>query len=685
VPASVTAINSALIERNNIVRIDQVAAITPNIQIQQISVNPTNISAYIRGIGNRAQEPSQDIPIAISIDGVYLADIAGSLLDVFDVQQIEVLRGPQGTLQGRNSPGGAINVTTRRPTGDLGARLEISYERFDMVSLKASVEGPIIDDKMAVKLSAFRNSGGGFMRNTQTGEDIGDIRNWGGRLGLLLTPSERVTVYLTADYLRDRSETPALRYVADGIADGPRQPVPAACVPYGYCTPNRKYESSSNFLEGTSSKNGGVGANIDVDLGNVMVTSITGFRYVNENHNSDVDNSPATVLHVVDRSIRTRAISQELRLASSGNARFNYLVGIYGIRSKFDLVQPLALGSGALGLPAPFFVINATSARRQVARSGAFFAQASYKITDRWSISGGARRTWDQKHMISTPSFPAASPADTFDDRVSFKNLSVEAGSEYKFDRNIMAYFRFAQGYRAGGFNGDASSVPAINTYRPEELDSYEVGLKTELFDRKMTANISAFHYNYGNIQILAVERSPTVGVVQRIVNGDAIKINGVELEMGFRPSSQLTFNGSLGYLDAKYSSQIVDIGFGPVDLKGVRKDYAPRWTGYFATDYRVPLDQGASGELVFGGSVNYKGAMATNPVDNPVGYQRQYALVDASITYRTDNQKYSVQVFGRNLTDKYYKTTGEAAGGFTLFEAVGRPRSYGIRGSAKF
>lgn len=681
VPLSVTAVNADIIARNNIVKIDQVAAITPNVQLSNISVDPMSISAYIRGIGNRATEPSQDVPVAISIDGVYITDIAGSLIDVFDVQQIEILRGPQGTLQGRNSPGGAINVTTRRPSGDFGARFEAVYERFGALDLKGAVEAPLVQDRVAVKFSAFRSTGGGYVRNLTTGKDIGDADRYGGRIGILVTPNDDLTMYFTADYVRDRSEQAPLRPVPNAVPLGPRDPVPAVCAAYGYCTPYGKYQTGSEFTDRNSSKNGGLAANIDWDLGGVSLASVTGYRFVNNILNSDVDALPEPILHQQGRDETVRAISQEFRLSSNGDAPLQYVVGVYGIHSKFDLTQPTIIGSLALGFPPPAFGYYASSTRKQTTKSYAIFAQLSYDITDRWSISGGGRQSWDKKHLTAIPDLVNA-PDAIFDDRISFSNLSLEAGTEYKFSRDINGYLRFSQGYRSGAFNGAASTIADLNSFRPEKVNSFEAGLKTELFDRRLTANIATFAYDYKDIQITVVDATPA-GTALRIINGEGMKIRGVEFETHFRPTDTLKLSGSLGYLHAKYKSQIVDLGFGPTDLATVRKEQAPKLTAYAAFDYTLPV--GGDSELLFSGDVSYRSSLSTTPIDNVIGNQSRYALVGAAMTLRLRDGKYTIGVFGRNLTDKYYHTAGEQGGGFFAFHAVGRPRTFGVRTSARF
>ncbi|MBK5264043.1 MAG: TonB-dependent receptor, partial [Alphaproteobacteria bacterium] len=449
VPVSVTALNAALLERNNITRIDQVAQLTPNTMMHSTGILPSEITAYIRGIGDRSAEPSQDLSIAISVDGVYLTNVAGSLVDTFDVQQVEVLRGPQGTLQGRNSPGGAINVTSRRPSGEFHARTQISYERFDLISLKGMVEAPIVQDVLAMKVSGFRNHGGNFMYNQQAKRRIaGGVDNWGGRVGLLFTPNDKLKAYLSADFIRDTSPDPAIRprphagTVVGELSEGP----PLLCTAFGFCTEFPKYENAADLIGSNSNKDGGVGLTVDYDFGPATLTSVTGYRFINQAVDLDDDGVPGTVLNVIDRKTKNRQWSQELRLASNGNGPLSYVVGVYGLHSKFDFSRRTQLGGPIAGLPASV-ILTAFGTRSQKTNSYAVFGQASYKITDKWSVSGGARHTWDKKDLVATPT--ATSGTGNF--KASFSQLTVEAGTEYRFSRGNMAYFRFAQGYRAGG------------------------------------------------------------------------------------------------------------------------------------------------------------------------------------------------------------------------------------------
>jgi len=208
------------------------------------------------------------------------------------------------------------------------------------------------------------------------------------------------------------------------------------------------------------------------------------------------------------------------------------------------------------------------------------------------------------------------------------------------------------------------------------------VGFKTQWLDRRLTLNLAGFHYNYDGLQIVTLTGS-VAGNINRIVNTGTTKIRGVEAELIAIPFDNFTIRGTAGYLDAEYPSQIVNLGLGDINLADVEKDNAPKWTGYLGADYVIPFDSGATIRL--GADMNYKSRFATNPNPTPIAIQDKYALVNASITYTAPEDQFSVQIFGQNLTDKYYKIIGESGNNFFLWDTVGRPLTYGVKLSANF
>ncbi|GAY22196.1 outer membrane receptor protein [Sphingobium fuliginis] len=626
---------------------------------------------------------AQSSPVALSVDGVYYSTVSGTLVDVFDVSQIEVLRGPQGTLQGRNAPGGAVNVTTRRPSGEYGMRWQLSYARFDQLQARVAVEAPIVANVLAVKLSGFYNNGGAFMNNLTIGrKNGGALNNWGGRLSVLFTPSPDLTAYLTVDYMKDRSEQPPNRPrphagSLGSNANGSFEPSPAVCTVFGYCSEYGKYETGSNFVTPASLKNFGTSLNVDWDIGGVALSSVTGYRDVKDNLRIDADALPVTALHFVNKPQRVEQFSQELRLASDGNGPLTYVVGAYYLNYSYKFFQQLELGGPLAGLPAGTSFLSSRESQERT-HSFALFGQASYKITDSWSVSGGVRQTWDRKRLVATPRSPG--PSQAF--KTDFKNLSIEAGTEYRLDQDKLAYVRFSQGYRSGGFN-EGGAFPTINVYKPEKVDSYELGLKTEWLDRRLKLNASAFQYAYKDMQIVTLTGS-VAGNINRIINAKTTRIRGVELELVAAPTDNFNIRGTVGYLDARYPNQIVDLGTGPVNLRNVQKDNTPKWTASVGTDYTIDLGSDGS-ELQFAADLSYKSRFATNPNPTPIAIQDKYALLNASITYKMPDDRFAISIFGQNLTDKYYKVIGESGNNFFLWDTVGRPRTYGVKLSASF
>jgi iron complex outermembrane receptor protein len=667
VPVSITAVGAAQLERNNVVRLSDVASFAPNVTLSSPTISPTNIAPFIRGVGSRSNDPGQDVPIAIGIDGVYLSQIAGAMVDVFDVQQIEILRGPQGTLQGRNSPGGAINITTRRPTQELSVRGEISYGSYDEFHVRGAVSGAIVPNKLAARLSVYHNGGGGYLTSLTTGQKFGGQKATGGRVGLLFTPDDAISLYLTADYVRDRSPQPAMRPVPRNQVLL-RQAIPAVCATFGFCTPYPRYRNGSTQVPNGNSKNGGFASNLDIDMGPVKLTSVTGYRFVNEHTSSDLDALPRAIVSLDDRTLFARTFSQEVRLASNNDSPLEYVVGAYYLRSRFKVTEPVTFNGR-----------TSTGRREQTAKSYALFGQATYHITESLSASAGLRQTWDHKVLDSRPSGIIV-PRHFIDE---WNNLSLEGGLEYKVDRNNLIYFRFAEGYRSGGINGGVAAISTMDAYNPETVKSYEVGVKSQLFDRKLVMNVSAFQSDYSDLQQTVTISSS----VRPVRNAASARIKGIEIESVAKFIPNLTVATAIGYLDPHYKKFLADlIGTGVItDNSSLTFPYTSKWTASVRSDYVIPLGEN-SGDVTLGMDVNYRSRANFSSVIQPaIGMQKAYALLNGYITYASADEKYKVSIYGQNLMDKYYIRLGETGNGVYAWNIVGAPRTFGVRFSAEY
>jgi iron complex outermembrane receptor protein len=690
VPLSVSAFDQAALSRNFVTQITDIAPIVANVTLQPVSNVPGSLGAYIRGVGSFLPEPSQDPAIGISIDGVYLASQVGSVIDIFDVAQVEVLSGPQAVLQGRNSPGGVINITTRQPSLDAwGGHAEASYGNFDTYSVKASEGGPIIPGVLGVIASAMYDKSDGYVRDITTGNEGSGQNRGGGRLGLLYTPNSNISFYLTGEAIVDRSPMSLGRNVAASQGEATLMCIPASeggLLPLGGCVNNPRYVSTQNYVVPYHLNVQAITGNLDWKIADgLKLTSVSGYRNTHEDTNIDSDATAIPFIAIVNRANNTDQVSQEVRLASDRSVPavgrdFDWVVGAYYLHYKFHLIEPVYV-FGALSPGDPD--------RSQSLNSEAVFGQVVYHLTDRWSISAGGRESWDDKdatvsysQFVTSPTNPCVLPNGsagmatattcTVKPSANFSNFSAEAGTQYNITEGAMAYFRFAQGYRSGGINADAAEPIAIVNFQDEKINSYEIGIKTEILEHRLILNAATFRYDYTNLQQnvqITIPVSPFF--VEAIQNAGAATVKGAELQLIAKPTDRLTLRSNVGYLDATLNST------------GATLPFSPKFTSYIAADYEVPV--GAGNSLTFSGDVSYRAESNNNESDEPIGVQGAYEITDASVTYHFPNDQFVITGFVRNVFNTYYINTAEQSTVINAYLSEGLPRTYGVRIGMKF
>lgn len=679
VPVSVTALSGELLERSEVKDIADVDSFAPNVQIAPVTVNPGAVVAFIRGVGNRAQSPQVDSPVAISVDGVYLTQVSGGLVDVFDMQGVEVLRGPQGTLQGRNSPGGAINLTTRRPGDAFGVQGEMGMGRFGQRSTRFAVEGPLSGDKLSARLSVGTDNFDGQVWDPTVGQHLGGHETMTFRTGLLFKPTENLKAYFTADYTNLEFEQAGLRYMGTDESY-PRQPSPLACTAFGFCTPDDRYTTHTEFNRNSKVRQGGLSSTIDWTLGGVNLTSVTGYREINDVSNVDIDATSLSILNAVDRDLYVKQITQELRLSSERGGGFDFggnldwVAGLYYVNGYYNQVQPITLDQ---------FGVATTLLQNQDLDSYAAFAHGIYKITDRWSVSLGGRESYDKKKSDGVA--PGFTEADRDFIKGHWSNFSFEGGTEFRVTPDHLLYARYAQGYRAGGID-EINTPGEKHKFKPETVDTYEIGAKTEWFERRLLLNLSLFWSDYKDLQRDVVRPVTNGGVAQGIENAATATIKGVEFESTFRAARTVTLRSTLAYLDASYDKFVADIGTGTVeDNSDLHLPFTPKFTGMLAMDWDVPV--GDMGVVTFTPDVRYQSKSNLTPLDVHVSQQSGYALANASATFNADSTKvdWGFGLYVRNIFDQHYIEGAEPTGGVTAWQLEGLRRNWGARVFFKF
>ena len=667
VPISITTMTASELADAGIARTDALVQITPGLVMnRQLS----GAVPYLRGVGNPSIQPGVESPVAIYVDGVYYAAAAGNIFSFNNVQRVEVLRGPQGTLFGRNATGGLLNVTTRDPSPDASIEGTIGYGNYN--TLHGTIYATGGSDQLAADIAIYgTDQMDGFGRNTVTGEHVNRNREIAVRSKLLWLPSPDHQVTLSGDWSRDRTDFGTVLGVYPGGIAIDRSTFAG-----------NPYNSRTNWPDRAKIDNWGVSLKYEGDLGFATLTSITAYRDVAFDLLLDQDGTPVPLVNVTVTD-RFDSLQQELILVGDG-ARFDWTAGLFYFES-FSGYVPLNVRSPIV---AP---LNFNTETREWTKSYAGFAQGTYAIGDRTRLTAGFRYTVDQRHVVGQQLAQAGSPLPvgtilaTADAREDFPKLTYRFAIDHDLTPDVLIYASLDRGFKSGLFaTGSVSSTPV----RPEILDAYQAGFKSDLLDRTLRLNLSGFYYDYKDIQLNRIENG--AGILLNAARGRSY---GGEVEMTFAPrlergALQLTMNLSL--LDAKYTS----FPNGPIftvnplggnvqtagDLSGNRMIRSPEWTLNLGINYTVPLGAGA---LELSGNYYHSGAFFWEPDESVV--QPSYDLVNAQIGYTFGpEERFRVRLWGRNLTNQSYYIYG-VANTLGRSGSAASPRTYGAEFGFRF
>ena len=569
VPIAISALSPAYLEKREITSITNLSGLAPNLKVDTAGGNRTTPIISIRGgVQGNPQiyfEPS----VGVYIDGVYIAKAQGSLFDVADIERIEVLRGPQGTLYGRNAVAGALNIITKKPSGELGGKVEASYGNYDYWRVRGTLDLPrfgIFSAKLSGQISR-RDGVNKVLGNAATG-DAGSIDSKSGMVQVRAEPSDALTLDYVFDISVNDQQANAVQAVMGTGSIAP------------YVTPRKRQKTvrfnSPNF---EYAKNWGHALTASLDLGGAgMLKSITALRKQKYRDALDLDGTP-TSLAFSSRESRYKQFSQELQLTGEVG-RLNYVLGGYYFEDDGFVFNPQSFFSGASNTDSRFgFTTKAYAA----------YAQLDYKITDALTLTGGLRYTHEKKTVERyLARLTGVSPVVVVDlpegatPAAKFKKVSPTVSLAYEFSPNFNVYARYAQGYRSGGFNAVASSVADVQRiFKPQVQNTYEIGFKSRLLDNRLQLNVAAFQNDVDDLQLSVFV--PGLSAASILVNAGKARIRGVEVEATLRPTDRLTLQTGIGYLHGKYL-RYIDNG---VDVANNRAfTHSPKWTLSSSVDW---------------------------------------------------------------------------------------------------
>ena len=699
VPASVSAFNSRALDRIQAQDTSGLQGAVPNLNIVQGrgSSNATNI--FIRGIGQPDALQTFDPAVGVYVDDVYLSRIRGSQLDLLDLDRIEVLRGPQGTLYGKNTIGGAIKFVTRRPGDTLRAEGTIAGGSYDQLEGKGTLSGPI-STGFSVGVSVLGARRDGFVEDSADDREYNNKKTFAGRAAVALNPTSKVRVDLTADYQRDDAHLNVGRPVNNltTFSGG----VLVVTDPVGSGPYHWEGRTTPGLPNSTKLKHYGFAGTTAVDLTDTLsLKSITAYRNLKTRDFVDID---ATQYEVGDVfvGVDQNQFSQEFQAAYTGG-RLNAVAGLYYLREHItshqeayadDLLGPLFLNSGFLR----------TVDDKLTTKSYAAYANASYEIVPTVRLSAGIRYTKETKDYFRTTStffslLPAFNSTYAFaPSKGKWRDWSPMASLDWQATPTTMLYARVAKGFKSGGFNGRANSVAESTEYDPETVWSYEAGFKTTIANQ-LRLNGAVFDNEYKDFQarVSGLDTDPVTGLPSpklSVLNAGKLRIRGAELEAAWTPVKQLLIDGQLGYLDAKYK-QFDDSRF--TNFGGSRAfqtpAFAPKWTLRLGAQYA--FDLGSAGGITIGGQTRYRSRQAL-AVDNTLVntntkveglFQNGYWVHDARIVWEDASKKFAVGLYGYNLTKKAYKTDAQEFSSVGSIRTVyyGAPRTVTLRLTARY
>jgi len=716
VPVSLSVIGIQQIETTGTYNVGQIQLYTP--AIQYFSSNPRNTAITIRGLGVSFGLTNDGLEqgVGVYIDDVYMGRPAASTFDFVDVQRIEVLRGPQGTLFGKNTTAGAINIALQKPTFDRQIQAETSVGNYGFLQGKGSISGAVIDNLLAARFSVEGTLRDGMVHNVTTGKDVNNQNDFSTRTQFLYRPNDKFSLRLEGDYNAQHAMCCALGIVGVGttLKSANRQ-YPALAAQANYATPStdpfdRKIDANSPAQ--ANQVFGGAGLYADWDVGPVTLTSITAWRTWNWDPASDRDFTKLSIQTISANPDNQNQYSQEFRVASNGTQTVDYVAGLYYFRQKIDATPVAAYGADATnwllaGTNSPANLLSgyrADATAHSDTKSYAAFAQATWNITPDLHLTPGLRYTYEDKFGSFSQVVSGGNPrpgiaADitnlnsiarnqAYSAKFNNGSVSGQANLSYDLTQDTMLYATYSTGYKSGGINlaglpVDSNNNTVIGTavIKPENVTNYEFGVKNEFFGRKLLLNADLFDTEVKNYQVNVVDTGP--GALRGyLANIPKVRSRGVEFDTQFAP-----FENFSGYLSGAYTAgeyvqfanapcplELIGNSTSQCNLSGKPLPGAPKWAVSGGSEYRFPIGQDMS---YVGFDASYRASAYSDASDSKYLKIDSYTLVNLRAGLITSGN-WEFVIWAKNIFDTHYYQYLQAqtgnSGALSAFSATHAP-----------
>ncbi len=671
VPISITALSAnalANIDVSNVADLPQLASglVTPVSLTGGVALSP-----FIRGIGTATAIAGFETSVAVYVDGVYSAaeDYSAGDIDLANIDRVEVLKGPQGTLYGRNATGGAINIITKHPSSQLGGDASISYGSYGETVEKGYLTGPLVGN-LNGGLSIVARQGGDYGRDDYTGQRFGSLDSLSTNAQLAWKPSGRLDLLASFTYNESLQQGVDIQ-----------QTLPSGSVPlgaqfggkYSY-DPDSSDNDTNDFLD---RRKYSAALHATYALDGVNLVSITAFSDGHAHNGLDGDGTSAP-LEAINFKVRSQEITQELQAVSTGNSAFQWIVGAYAFSFHEDY-DPFGIAAAPLDI---------AFHSRTAATGGSVFGQATYALTPSTKLTAGIRYSVEEKRLgisLVAPTLNNAVLTGPFSFSKTYSDPTWRFNIEQKVMPDVNAYLSYNRGFKSGGFNS-LGADPNLKGVKPEVLDAYEAGVKSQFGHRRVELNAAIYYYDYKNIQVQSVTLGGSTAAL--LENAAAAKLYGLDGEFIVALTPQLRFNVGANLEHSTYSAFPNASGFSVnngavasavIDETGRQVLGAPNLTYNVGADYKARI--AGRGFISLSGNYSFNSRFLTSPGDG--NYTSSYGLLNSSISLSDNSERYKFEVWGRNLTD--VREVGEYTTAVLNSLAILRPRAIGVKISSKF
>jgi iron complex outermembrane receptor protein len=708
-PIAVSAFTSASLEAKGIENIAQVADFTPNLVFDTtspVSGLSSGAVVFIRGIGNTDFSLTTDPGVGTYVDGVYMSRSAGGVLDVLDIERIEVLRGPQGTLFGRNTIGGAINISSRAPSDTLQGKVELTAGNYNRLDFRGSIDIPI-SDTLRSSMAISSKTRDGYVERINGGDDLGDEEKLSWRGMLHWDASEQLDFRLSLDYSTINEESAASSLV--GFTAG------AGTVGYGlatfgsipqgladlaqYITREGDDRTFATGRSGTKLEIKGAALTSRYQAGSMELKYTLAWRETEGEFFRDPDNSPHAITETWNPDYIHEQLSHELQITGDAfDSRLTYVGGLYYFEEEGtdNVFVRVFLPSPDLAVGFPAAISNFADVENS---SQAAYLQLSWHFDNGWTTTAGIRHTRDEKDFKYTqyigantdgdplPFFPGAvdengvfrpgllplvgNGSGQSDD--AFEETSFKFGVDKELSDNTLLYYSFSQGFKSGGFVlRYVEAVETARSFRPETLDSHEIGVKWQGFDDRVRINAAAFYADYEDVQVTFFDANG--GPIT--ANAGSVDIKGLELELTALLSERWSLDMGFGYTDAEYATINPIEGLSLTIDDSAKLVNTPEMAFNLGLEYALPLN---ANELIFRVDYAYTDDIQNDSQNSPFLFQEAYDLINASVRLALGDST-DIVLAGKNLTDERYIESGDSNFGLGFHEAnYNRPREYSL------